>query len=211
MGPMPCVFQTALLTEHRDNAVDPKVEAAASLDVAVSSPQNTATEMAQLISQSMYLINQQNRQLPICQADLDGYSKQHLSYPVGHTQFQQQMSSHESGRIPRQHSIRIINSVMQDDFPNEPSDPDTDRDDGPRYHIPHHAVTKEFEVTFNASAPIAGQSLNTIQFVGSRLQEDITEIVTRCIRREAAGRPIMVEKTNRRINQPIKMLLYRCR
>lgn len=54
--------------------------------------------------------------------------------------------------------------------------------DGPRYHIPHHAVRKgkkDIRVVFNASAPTSsGRSLNSIQFTGPRLQADITDIVT---------------------------------
>lgn len=65
-------------------------------------------------------------------------------------------------------------------------DPDLDRG-GPCYHIPHHAVKKKFRVVLNASAPTtSGQSLNTIQFVGPRLQADITEIVTNFRKSEIA-------------------------
>lgn len=47
------------------------------------------------------------------------------------------------------------------------------------YYIPHHAVLKKFRVVFNGSAPTSnGESLNSIQLSGPKLQPDLTTILT---------------------------------
>lgn len=49
---------------------------------------------------------------------------------------------------------------------------------GLAYYIPHHCVTKKFRVVFDASAITSnGKSLNDVQIVGEKLQDDFPEII----------------------------------
>lgn len=51
---------------------------------------------------------------------------------------------------------------------------------GPCYHIPHHAVLKKFREVFDASCRTdRGVSLNEIQLVGEKLQEDLAPLIMR--------------------------------
>lgn len=48
------------------------------------------------------------------------------------------------------------------------------------YYIPHHAVEKKFRVVFNASCKTtSGESLNSIQMVGEKLQFDLMDQILR--------------------------------
>lgn len=48
------------------------------------------------------------------------------------------------------------------------------------YHIPHHPVLKKFRIVFDASCRTdSGVSLNEIQLIGEKLQDDLTDLVMR--------------------------------
>lgn len=51
---------------------------------------------------------------------------------------------------------------------------------GPCYHIPHHAVLKKFRVVFDASCRTdRGISLNDMQLIGEKMQEDLAPLIMR--------------------------------
>lgn len=51
---------------------------------------------------------------------------------------------------------------------------------GPTYHIPHHAVTSKFRVVFDASCQTdRNVSLNEVQLIGEKLQNDLQDIIMR--------------------------------
>lgn len=58
-------------------------------------------------------------------------------------------------------------------------------------YLPHYCVTKKFRVVFNGSFPSSnGTSLNQMQLVGERLQEDLSSILLRFRGNRFAMRPM---------------------
>lgn len=51
---------------------------------------------------------------------------------------------------------------------------------GRSYYIPHHAVLKKFRIVYDASCPTdLGKSLNDVQLVGEKLQDDLADLIMR--------------------------------
>lgn len=67
------------------------------------------------------------------------------------------------------------------------------------YYLPHHAVEKKFRIVMNASARTrTGESLNSVQFVGSKLQYDLQLQIMR-FRRNRIGVATDISKMYNRI------------
>lgn len=50
----------------------------------------------------------------------------------------------------------------------------------PHYYIPHHCVLKKFRVVFDGSSRTTnGFSINEMQLIGERLQEDLLDLIIR--------------------------------
>lgn len=76
----------------------------------------------------------------------------------------------------KQKYYSAIAEMMHDDHMRMADRPPS----GPCYHIPHHPVTTKFRVVFDASCRTdRGVSLNELQLIGERLQDDLANLIMR--------------------------------